>query len=173
MLFSELMKKKQLKATPPECDTELTLATCPDIVKVAKGFVSMVMSSPSEEEAVKATSALSKHLPPSSTSKSDLLLVGLLTECFAKLPACPLVSLPSLTTQLLSISHALRVDQKGHPSAPQANPALSCGASDGRSRLRPLRDCLEADFQNSSSSSDDEDAKPSAAWEIGQFRRFS
>ncbi|GMH71507.1 hypothetical protein TL16_g05668 [Triparma laevis f. inornata] len=48
---------------------------------------------------LKATSALTKHLPPSATSKSDLLLVGLLTHCFAKLPACPLASRPSLTTK--------------------------------------------------------------------------
>ena len=59
VLFSELMKKKQLTATPPECDTELTLATRPDVVKGAKGFVSLVMSSPFEEEAV--TRCLGKY----------------------------------------------------------------------------------------------------------------
>ena len=52
VLFSELMKKKQLTAMPLGCDTELAMATHPDVVKVAKGFVFLVMSSPSEEEAV-------------------------------------------------------------------------------------------------------------------------
>ncbi|GMI07973.1 hypothetical protein TrVE_jg13309 [Triparma verrucosa] len=112
---------------------------------------------------LKATSALSKHLPPPSTSKSDLLLVGLLTQCFAKLPACPLGSLPSLTTQLLSISHALRVDHKDILLHPRRTLHYRAARQMADPDCDPYDDCLEADFQNSSSSSDDENAKPSAS----------
>ena len=52
------MKKKQV-GSPPECDTALSAATRVDVAKVAKGFVSIVMSTPSEEEAV--TKCLAKY----------------------------------------------------------------------------------------------------------------
>ena len=52
LLFTELVKKRQLPVTPPPCDTPLSIATQLDVVKVAKGFVCLVMSSQSEEEAV-------------------------------------------------------------------------------------------------------------------------
>ncbi|GMI06123.1 hypothetical protein TrLO_g2319 [Triparma laevis f. longispina] len=97
---------------------------------------------------LKATSALTKHLPPSATSKSDLLLVGLLTHCFAKLPACPLASRPSLTTKLLSVSHALRVDHKDillHPRRTLHYRASRKMADPG---CDEYDDCFDADFQS-------------------------
>ena len=58
-LFSELMKKRQVVATPPSCETSLKLATRVDVAKVAKGYVSVIMSMASEEEAV--TKCLAKY----------------------------------------------------------------------------------------------------------------
>ena len=59
VLFSDFMKRKQVTATPPQCETPFAMAKRPGIVKVAKGFMSMIMSSPSEEEAV--TCCLDKY----------------------------------------------------------------------------------------------------------------
>ena len=52
VLFSELMKKKSVIAKPPACETTLTHVTRADIVMIARGFATLVMSTPSEEEAV-------------------------------------------------------------------------------------------------------------------------
>ena len=52
VLFAELMKRRQVSPAPPSCLTPLSSATRPDVVKVAKGIVSLVMSNASEETAV-------------------------------------------------------------------------------------------------------------------------
>ena len=49
----------QVSATPPECNAELAKVTRVDVAKVARGFVSMIMSSLTEEEAV--TRCLDKY----------------------------------------------------------------------------------------------------------------
>ena len=52
VLFSELMKKRQVPATPLECNTELASIRRSDIVKISRRFLSIVMSNSSEEEAI-------------------------------------------------------------------------------------------------------------------------